>query len=190
MSDPSKPDSIHTSCRSESSNKSLVVLDKDPSSSQNNWPIENNLDHHWHCLLLIHPPGIKGQNIAAQDTIILLSAGQSILCDATTNRNCKSWLFIQHHGMRWQMPPGGRPCQARNSCWAQYTVLQLEAAWWDWPSRVDLETCSIGFGSFTYFLCLTLLFSSKNTGCKHYQLTHLVLIWNNCKKYHFSGGDP
>ena len=29
MSDPSEPDSIHTSCRSESSNKSLVVLDKD-----------------------------------------------------------------------------------------------------------------------------------------------------------------
>ena len=31
--DPSKPDLIHTSCRSESSNKSLVVLDKDTLAS-------------------------------------------------------------------------------------------------------------------------------------------------------------
>jgi hypothetical protein len=29
VSDPSKPEQIHTSCRSESSNISLVVLDKD-----------------------------------------------------------------------------------------------------------------------------------------------------------------
>ena len=104
----SEPDSIHTSCRSESSNKSLVVLDKDPSSSQTNWPIENNLDHHWHWLLLIHPPGIKGENIAAQDTIILLSAGQWVLWVAKTKGNSKSWLFIQHLGMQWHVPPGGR----------------------------------------------------------------------------------
>ena len=88
-------------------------------------------------------------------------------------------------GMRWRVPPGGRPCQARSSCWALSKVLQFEAAWCDWPSRVDLETCSVGFGSFTSFLCLRLLFSSKNTSCKHYQLTYLVLIWNKVKKLIF-----
>ncbi len=36
MSDPSKTELIHTSCRSESSNISLVVLDKDEKSPQHN----------------------------------------------------------------------------------------------------------------------------------------------------------
>ena len=45
-----RPDSIHTSCRSESSNKSLVVLDKDsipPSSVRQN---EQRHDHQWQAL--------------------------------------------------------------------------------------------------------------------------------------------
>ena len=41
MSDPSKPDSIHTSCRSESSNKSLVVLDKVTICWKHLWQFQN-----------------------------------------------------------------------------------------------------------------------------------------------------
>ena len=37
---------IHTSCRIESSNKSLVVLDKEWSSSGVTRRIQNKLDHH------------------------------------------------------------------------------------------------------------------------------------------------
>ena len=51
-------DLIHTSCRSESSNKSLVVLDKDPISSQTSWPIQNKLGHCWHPVSFLHPTGL------------------------------------------------------------------------------------------------------------------------------------
>ena len=30
-------------------------------------------------------------------------------------------------------------------------------AGWDWPSRVDLEVCSIGFGSLNYFHCFSFI---------------------------------
>ena len=44
--------------RSESSNKSLVVLDKDPISSQTSWPIQNKLGHCWHPVSFLHPTGL------------------------------------------------------------------------------------------------------------------------------------
>ena len=75
-----EPDSIHTSCRRESSNKSLVVLDKDPISPPTSWPIQNKLDHHWHPVSFIHPTmPIRIQNWNSNISVLLWPLSKNIL---------------------------------------------------------------------------------------------------------------
>ena len=89
--------SIYYACRSESSNKSLVVLDKDPSCSKTTWRFLAKLDHHWHQLSLIHQAvSIRIQNWKKQHfwpAVILI---QKFLCpqkisEARKSDNLEAW---------------------------------------------------------------------------------------------------
>ena len=52
-------------------------------TSQTSWLTQNKLDRHWQRVLLIHPTGIKWEQILAKHTFITLCTGWWNLCKLT-----------------------------------------------------------------------------------------------------------
>ena len=109
--------SIFYACRSESSNKSLVVLDKDPSCSKTTWRFLAKLDHHWHQLSLIHQAvSVRVQNLKNNTSGLLRSLSNNFFSPKKFLRpeNGQSWGREQ-----WLLPApsdGVRPQHHEQPC--------------------------------------------------------------------------
>ena len=150
-----RPDSIHTSCRSESSNNSLVVLDKDPTSSQTNWPIQNKLDHHWQRVLLKHPPDTKWDKILANYIIILLCSVYWEFWELKISKNVSILSFqptplVAAASATWRLTPMSRKLPHRILIGApvQRGRVRLtkprgfrDGQYWVW--LVDFQICNL-----------------------------------------------